>query len=197
MPTILPPSLLALSLVAVSFSPAAAQETGPRPSRVEFRLTSGRLMPTGNGSTMIESAGMSAAQVAWVVRQTLAFTATVGWARSRDVASATADRLDIFNYDVGAEVRFPHTLGSGTVTLRPFAGFGAGVRSYNYRHLTIDATHNLAAYGSLGGELGIGRVRLRMELRDYVSDFAPLRGDGASTSRNDLVVMAGLRLARR
>ena len=49
----------------------------------------------------------------------------------------------------------------------------------------------------MGGELGRGRVRLRLEARDYVTGFKPLAGGGPTDTRNDVVVMAGLRYIRR
>jgi hypothetical protein len=83
------------------------------------------------------------------------------------------------------------------MSFSPFAGLGAGGRSYNYRKLDVDATHNLAAYASAGGELGYRRLRLRLEARDYVAGFKPLAGQGSSRTGNDIVVMAGLRLVSR
>jgi hypothetical protein len=70
------------------------------------------------------------------------------------------------------------------------------VRSYNYRKLDVDATNTVAAYGSVGGELGVGRVGLRLEVRDYATGFKPLVGAGKSDMRNDVVIMAGLRFNR-
>ena len=78
----------------------------------------------------------------------------------------------------------------------PFIGIGGGTRSYNYRKLDVDATHNLAAYGSVGGEFGSRRIHLRTEVRDYVSSFKPLVGGGTAATRNDVVVMVGLRFAK-
>jgi hypothetical protein len=83
------------------------------------------------------------------------------------------------------------------VTLSPFVGLGAGVRSYNYRSLDVDATHNVAGYGSVGGEIGVGRVGVRVEVRDYTSGFRPLVGGGKSAIRNDVVLSAALRFNRR
>jgi hypothetical protein len=83
------------------------------------------------------------------------------------------------------------------VTFRPFVGAGAGGRSYNHRKLDLDATHDVAGYGTVGGEFGAGRVGLRLEVRDYVTGFKPLVGRGSATTRNDLVLMAGLRFNRR
>jgi hypothetical protein len=83
------------------------------------------------------------------------------------------------------------------MTFSPFAGTGAGGRSYNYRKLHIEATHNIGAYASVGGELGVRRARLRLEVRDYASGFKPLTGEGSTRTGNDVVVMAGLRLVSR
>jgi hypothetical protein len=188
---------LVLSLVAVSAVPVAAQsEPTPRP-HLEVLVSWGRLMPTGNANEVIQSAGMTTLQLSWVARPTLAITATGGWARSRDVGSIDQPRLDILGYDLGAEFRTARALGDGAVTLRPFAGLGAGGRSYKYRHLEVDATHQLAAYGSAGVVAGLDRVQLRVELRDYLSGFAPLQGGGPTATRNDLVMLVGLRFVKR
>jgi len=165
--------------------------------RWEFLATTGAVVPTGAQRNAIKSGNLSAAQLTYVVRPALAVTATVGWARTRDVASNGDPKLDAFTYDVGAELRSNRWNSGETVTFRPFAGAGAGARSYNYRSLDVDATHNLAAYGSMGGELGVRRVALRIEARDYVTGFKPLVGGGAADTRNDVVLMAGLRITTR
>jgi hypothetical protein len=115
-------------------------------------------------------------------------SATVGWARSRDIAQVGDPKLDVFLYDVGAEFRRLHRSAKGRRSLMPFAGLGAGGRSYNYRKLDVDAVHNLTAYGSVGGEAGLGRVSARLEARNYVSGFRPLRGTGGTVTRNDVVL---------
>ena len=77
------------------------------------------------------------------------------------------------------------------------SGVGAGGRSYNYRSLSAPATYNVDSYGSVGGELGVGRIRLRLEARDHLAGFKPLAGEGAGRSGNDVVLMGGLRFVRR
>ncbi|MGZ8411890.1 MAG: hypothetical protein ACXW05_04090 [Gemmatirosa sp.] len=179
---------------------AQTPAAGPTPERGagwEFHVPSGTVVPTGAQRAALKRANMTAIQLARVVRPALAVTATVGWARSRDVASAGSPKVDVFTYDLGAEARAPRLIVGRGVTLAPFAGVGAGARSYNYRSLDVDATHNVAAYGAVGGELGVRRIRLRVEARDYVTGFTPLRGGGATAARNDVVVMAGLRYTRR
>ncbi|MBK6307127.1 MAG: hypothetical protein IPF87_23545 [Gemmatimonadetes bacterium] len=63
--------------------------------------------------------------------------------------------------------------------------------------LRLDATHNLAGYASLGSKLGMGRVRLRIRARDYVSGLKPLTGTGRTATRQDVTILAGLRLAKK
>ncbi|HTE48003.1 MAG TPA: hypothetical protein VK636_22360 [Gemmatimonadaceae bacterium] len=166
-------------------------------ARWEILLPGGTLVPTGAQHDAIKRGNLTALQVSFVARPAFAITSTVGWARSQDISIAGNPKLDVFTYDVGAEARAPQWMTAKAVTFTPFAGVGAGGRSYNYRKLDVDATHNVAAYGSVGGEFGVRRVRVRLEARDYVTGFKPLSGAGAARTGNDVVVMAGLRFAAR
>jgi hypothetical protein len=188
------------ALASTSTLSAQTAETPTLPerhARWELVVPTGTIVPTGTQRDAIKRGNMTAAQLSYVVHPSLAVTATVGWARSRDVAAANDPKLDVFSYDLGAEARAPRWGASKGVTFMPFAGVGAGARSYNYRSLDVDATHNLAAYASAGGELGARRIRLRLEARDYVTGFRPLAGGGGADTRNDVVLMAGLRYVRR
>ena len=163
----------------------AAQDVASAP-RWEFLVSSGRMVPTGSQRTAIKSGNATTAQLWYAVRPTLALSAHAGWTRSRDLATTAQPRLDVFSYDVGVEARAPRSLGLNAFSIRPFAGLGAGGRSYNSRSVGVRPTHNLAAYGSAGGELGLGRVRLRVEARDYLTGFT-------AAARNDVAVMVGMR----
>ena len=191
------PIALAAAILVGGARAARAQAVPDTKTGFEFLVASGSLVPTGAQRDVIKRGNLSAAQLSYVVRPGVAITTTVGWARSRDLASAGAPKLDVFTYDVGAELRAKRWLWSARVTFSPFVGVGAGGRSYNYRSLNVDATHNLAAYGSAGGELGYRRVRLRLELRDYVTGFQPLVGAGPTAGRNDVALIAGLRFTGR
>jgi hypothetical protein len=168
-----------------------------RTPRWSFLVPSGALVPTGAQRHTIKRGNLSAVQLAYAARPTFAITSTVGWARSRDIATTGDPKLDVFTYDIGAEVRAPQWLDGNGMTLSPFAGAGAGGRSYNYRKLDVDATHNVAGYVSTGADLGIRRVGVRLEARDYVAGFKPLTGAGAARTANDVVVLVGLRLLPR
>ena len=188
-------ALIATSTLSAQVS--ESQDTTRKQTRWEVSVPGGAIVPTGAQRDAIKRGNLTALQLTYVARPALAITSTVGWARSRDVATVGDPKLDVFTYDVGAEVRAPRWLAGKTVTFSPFAGVGAGGRSYNYRKLNVDATHNLSAYASVGGEVGVRRVRVRLEARDYVSGFKPLAGQGAARTGNDVVVMAGVRLVSR
>lgn len=173
------------------------QQDTAKLARWELLVPGGAIVPTGTQRDAIKRGNLTAIQLTYVATPAVAITSTVGWARSRDIATVGDPKLDVFTYDVGAEVRAPRWAASKTVTFSPFAGAGAGGRSYNYRKLDVDATHNLAAYGSIGGDLGVRRVRVRLEARDYVTGFKPLAGQGATRTGNDVVLMAGIRFVSR
>ena len=187
-----------VAFVVSKGSTARAQDVTPHKPHFEFIVNSGTIVPTGTQRDAIKRGDVTAAQLAYVIRPSFAITASVGWARTRDVASVGDPKLDMFTYDIGGEVRANQLLAGKTLSFSPFAGVGAGGRSYNYRSLAVDATHNLAAYGSAGGEVGIGRrVKLRIEARDYLTGFKPLDGRVGNETRNDVSVMMGLRLKVR
>jgi hypothetical protein len=192
----------AMSCTLIAASTLSAQSTEPqatprKPARWELLVPSGAIVPTGVQRDAVKRGALTAVQLTYVARPAFAVTSTLGWARSRDIATAGSPKVDMFTYDVGAEVRAPRWLDGKAVTFSPFAGVGAGGRSYNYRKLEVDATHNVGAYASAGGELGFRRVRVRLEARDYVTGFKPLAGEGAARTGNDVVLMAGLRFASR
>ncbi|MEO7995837.1 MAG: hypothetical protein ABI852_00245 [Gemmatimonadaceae bacterium] len=186
-------AIIALSLLSSALS---AQNKDTSATSFEFRVTSGAFVPTGSQRTFLKDAQVSAAQLSWVVRPSLAITGTFGWARSRDLRSVDSPKLDAFTTDIGVESRPTQWFAGKFLTFSPFVGVGGGMRSYNYRKLDVGATNNLAGYGSVGGELGVGRVGLRLEVRDYATGFKPLIGAGKSDQRNDVVMMLGIRLNR-
>lgn len=189
----------ATSLLATgSLSAQTAADSTPRkPSRWELAVPNGTLTPTGAQRGAIKRGNMTAVQLSFLAAPAVAITSTMGWARSRDVVAADNPKLDVFTYDVGAELRAPRWTNGKSVTLMPFAGAGAGGRSYDYRKLDERATHNISAYGSVGSELGVRRVRIRLEARDYVAGFKPLTGTGAARTGNDVVVLAAVRVVGR
>jgi len=105
-------------------------------------------------------------------------------------------KLDLFTYDAGVEYRLPRRSGDRRINVKPFTGMGVGARTHRYRNAAVATTHNLATYASVGGELGLWRVRVRLEVRDDLTWVTPL-GTSGTTRRNDVAVLAGLRIALR
>lgn len=186
-----------LASLLVATHVAGAQADAPQDRRWEIRVASGAFVPIGDFRNTLKNGEVTAVQLSWVIRPSLAITGTFGWARSRDISSIDAPKLDVFTSDIGVEARGRQWFANHAVTFSPFIGLGAGAQSYNYRSLDVDATHNVAGYGAVGGEIGAGRVGLRLELRDYASEFKPLVGVGHAGTRNNVVLMAALRLKRR
>lgn len=176
---------------------AAAERSSDSSARWSVLVPGGTIVPTGEQRHAIKRGNVTALQVSYLARPNFAITSTFGWGRSRDIASADDPKLDVFTYDAGVEARAPKWIAREGADLTPFIGAGAGGRSYNYRALDVDATHNVAGYLSGGAELRIRRVGVRLEARDYVAGFKPLNGVGDSRMGNDVVVMAGLRLGVR
>jgi hypothetical protein len=191
---------LGCSIVAATSLSAQTIDSSAAPAkqaRWELVVPSGAMIPTGAQRDAVKRGNMNAVQITYVAQPSLAIVSTFGWARSKDVATAGSPKLDVFTYDIGGELRAPRWIATETMFLSPFAGLGAGGRSYNYRKLDVDATNNLAAYASAGAEVGMHRLRLRLEARDYVAGFKPLAGAGTSRTGNDVVVMVGLRVVSR
>ena len=186
----------AVASAGVASAQSAATTLAPSSPTWELRFTSGALVATGEQHNAVKDGQLSAVQLSWLVNPAISITGTAGWARSRDRLLANTPKLDVFTGDLGAEFRPAQWFTDRKVSLSPFVGAGAGMRSYNYRKLDVDATHNVAGYLAAGGELGLGRVGLRLEVRDYATGFKPLVGAGNSDTRNDVMMMAGVRFNR-
>lgn len=188
--------VVTIGLVLAATAAASAQEVSSTRAW-ELRIPTGALIGTGAQRDQLKDARMTGLQLSRTLGPRLAITGTFGWARSKDLGSVDATKLDVFTSDVGIETCFQEYFATAPVSLKTFAGFGGGARSYNYRGLDADATNNLAGYVAAGGELGMGRVSLRIEARDYATGFRPLIGGGKSEARNDIVILGTMRFNRR
>lgn len=186
---------LAFAVVLTASRPALAQTpTGTRPG-LELIVPSGTVMPTGTQQDEMKRGGMTAIQASYGLRPDLVLTSTFGWARMTPRGLGPEARLHLFTYDAGVEYRLPRRSSDRRFTVKPFAGAGAGARTHRYRHVDVDTTHHLAAYVSAGAELGLSRVRLRMEARNYRTWRESARA--AASSGNDVAVLIGVRVALR
>ena len=183
----------ALLLTLGAAQTGRAQEAAPR---WQLRVATGSLVPTGAQRADVKRAPVIAAQLARAVTRSLAVVGTFGWARSRDLATPDATKLDILTADLGLEATASTRRISNTFSFTPLVGLGSGVRSYSHRNLSVDETTTLGGYVAAGGELGIGRVGVRLEVRDYLTNFTPLITGGRSSVRNEVMLLGALRIKR-
>ena len=188
-------ALTAAGLLIVSAQTSVAQTPAPDASPWEFRVSSGAFVPTGDQRNLIKDGQVSAAQLSWLVRPSIAITGTFAWARSRDLTIAETPKIDVFTSDVGVESRPVQWFANAPVSMSPFVGFGGGMRTYNPRTEGVGTTNAAIGYASVGGELGIGRVGVRLEVRDYISNARIAAAQ--SDIRNDVVISAALRFNRQ
>lgn len=190
---------LLFTTLAITFGFAAdtrAQSSSAKTPGFEFVVPSGAVLPTGAQRDDIKRGSLTAIQASYGLRPDLVVTSTVGWARTRPIGLGADARLDMLTYDIGAECRVPRRSTDKRVSVKPFTGIGAGARTYNYRRSDARTTHDIAAYVSAGAEVRVGRVGLRLEARDYASRSG-VRNSVDTKRKNDVAVLAGLRLALR
>jgi len=175
---------------------AHAQTSSATKPGFELLVPSGTVVPTGAQEDDVTRANLTAVQLSYGVRPDLVLTSTLEWARTTPLGLGPQAKLDLFTYDAGVEYRLPRRSDDRRINFKPFTGIGIGARTLSYRHADISTTHNLATYASVGGELGVSRVRVRLEVRDYLTWVIPFGASGTAR-RNDISVLAGLRLALR
>lgn len=184
------------ALVALAATtPVAAQ--GPLYSnprlRFEVRPYAGAYIPTGDQRNAVKDAVLAGVQLSWLPIQRLAITGTFGWAGSKDKLNPGDQSLDIYSYDVGGEWRPPAFYRSSTWSFLPFVGAGVGGRTYDYQDVGNGTSSDFDGYGALGGEFGFGIWGIRLEGRDYVSQFKnPTGPDNGTKTRNDITIAAGV-----
>jgi len=185
--------LIVSAAMFVAFAPRAGAQGGDWHRGFELRPYTGAYIATGDQRDAVKDAVLVGAQASYRIVRFLAVTGSFGWSPSKDRLIPGDEKLDIYQYDLGAEARATSWRQFGALDFTPFAGLGVGGRTYNFRDLdNVDAKTNILGYGAVGGELGFGRIGLRVEGRDNLSGFKPLIGGGDSKTRNDVTVAAGL-----
>lgn len=156
----------------------------------EIRPFVGVYLPTGPMQDQFKSASMAGVQVAVEMNRNFHVLGSVGWTHGHTKLSMSRDRTDIWQYDLGVEGNLLRPLGDVWL-LRPFAGIGAGGRTYDYRAPGVGSKRCTAGYGSLGAEVQRRDVALRLEGRDYLSCFeSPITG--RKSTLNDVGISLGL-----
>ncbi len=183
-------SLVCAAAVAFASVAAAQGSTYPKP---EIRPFVGAYVPTGNQADMFKSAVVAGAQIAFETNDMISLLGNFGWAPADNKLTGLTDqKTNTFMYDVGMEVATASKLNADW-EFKPFFGLGAGARTYSYADATLSSETDFAAYGALGTEFQLGRTALRLEARDYVSNFKEPITSKTST-RNDITFNLGFAL---
>lgn len=172
----------------VAASAAPAQQWPPLP---EVRPFIGAYVPVGRQHQLLTDAVALGAQVALEFGRGTHAVGSFTWIPTEQRGLTTSSRIEMAQFDLGAEWLSP---GRRRLQKRfnPLLGVGLGVRAYRSRDVDTPSQANLAAYGSLGGELLMGRVGVRLEGRDYLTLFRGLGGQDATSLRSDVAVAIGV-----
>jgi len=183
-------ALLTAALLAAPRHLAAqpAQAASPAPPGA-VRAFVGAYVPTGDHRDLLKDAVTVGAAVSYDLNAYFGVTGSLSWAPTAD-RTLRDETVDLWQYDVGVEAG-PRAASVGRWVAKPFAGLGLGGRTYSYRDVDdADAQTVFDGYGALGVDAAYRRFGLRVEARDYVSDFKGLRGDRERSTRNDVTVVA-------
>ena len=111
---------------------AAAQDVVAYHSNgFEVRPYVGAYIPTGDQRDLLKDAVLVGGQASYRLNPQFAITGTLGWAPSKDRILPGDQKLDLWQYDLGAEVRAPSWFTSGAMDFNPLLGLGAGARTYD------------------------------------------------------------------
>src|SRR5882762_10336257 len=110
-----------IALAAVTAFTVAANAQIPT-IKGEVRPFVGAYIPTGQQRDLLKDAVLTGAQASWHVIPALSFTGTFAWSPNKDRITVGDQILDIYQYDVGAELRASSEYQTPTWDFTPFAG---------------------------------------------------------------------------
>jgi hypothetical protein len=169
----------------------AALSAQPPRTAAELRPFIGAYVPSGALRDAFKDGLLVGLQGAFQVRPNVHLLATMGWVPAHVKYSVADDRVSILQFDVGVELGLVRPTPDPQWQFKPYVGLGAGGRTYAYSSSALaDKTCSLG-YGTIGSELQVERMALRLEARDNVICYrSPFTG-GRSQTRNDVGITAG------
>jgi hypothetical protein len=157
----------------------------------EIRPFVGAFVPTGDQRNVLNDAVLTGGQVAVEAANVLHLVGTFAFAGPNfDHKFAGQGHMHVYQSDVGAEL-FRNVAMNNRWKFRPFVGAGLGVRTYDPTS-SASAKNYPAGYGALGAEFQLRRIAVRCETRDYLTRFKGVTGSESASTRNELMLSAGL-----
>jgi hypothetical protein len=179
-------TLLPLALLLFS-STAAAQER----ASIEIRPFAGVYVPTGAQHDVFRVGPLFGVQGALELRPNIHLVGELSWVPANMKVAATNDNAHILSQDLGVEMLLVRELPNGWM-VKPFAGAGGGIRNFLYRANEFTSRGGPSGYGTLGSELEIGSIALRLEARGHIFRYRPPTIGGDNVTRGDMTVQLGM-----
>ena len=177
-----------LAVVALAVACATANAQSSAWIRPELRTFGGAFLPRGSvGRYAAMTFGL---QSALELTDFAEGVLSAGWARERTTVAAFANpAASVWQYDAGIEFNSTQPRDNGWI-MRPFAGGGAGGRTYQYAERGTRAATYPSSYGSIGIDVQGGATAYRLEVRGYLSPFNPPLS-GMRQVRADISITGG------
>lgn len=184
-------AVIALALSSASVVQAGTMSQGNSTFTPEIRPFVGAFIPTGTFRDAVRPAAMGGLQGAIEIQPMVHALASFAWSPAKENISLRHDRVNVYSYDVGLELFAKRSL-NDQWEFRPFIGLGGGASSYNPKVNGVTSHTYMDAYGALGAEFQMRQMALRLEGRDYATQWKGVMGDEKSTTRNAVMLSAGL-----
>jgi hypothetical protein len=186
---------LAVAAALTAFA-VRLQAQSPEPKAFSVRPLAGALLTTGDEHDLLKNAVIVGGQATYSFLPSVALVGSFGWSPSKDKTSPIEAKVDLYQYDLGLQVRASNLTGNSDISTRPYATIGGGARTYDLRNVPGASTQtNPLGYGAVGLDVGqtSSAIGVRLEVRDNVTWFKGLRGELQDRkTRNDVQLAAGL-----
>ena len=160
-------------------------------AKPEIRPFAGVLVPTGDQRDLLKDSFLAGGQLAVELENRFHVLGTFGFAGPEfDQSVTSGGHMHIYQADLGGELFKDMPLDNGW-SIRPFLGLGGGVRTYDPTDAHGSKSYP-AGYGALGSEFQMSSVAMRLEVRDYLTQFKGLTGNDAASTRNEVTISLGL-----
>lgn len=178
---------LIVGFLAVPHSVAAAQ----RPEHLVFeaRPFIGVYVPAGNQRDVLATV-IAVGLQGGIVLPSLTLTSTFTAARSDDRRPGVSGDIDLCQIDWGVE----RTLAAGGLPFRltPFVGAGLAARIYDSRAPHSPTRKTMGGFAAAGLTRGMGRLGMRVEVRDHLTRYVGIGQRESASLRNDLTIGVGV-----
>lgn len=184
-------AVIALALLGASAVQAQDMGQGSSTLTPEIRPFVGGFVPLGKLRDAVKPAVMGGLQGAVEIQPMIHALASFAWSPAKDNIEASHERVNVYAYDAGLELFTKRSM-NDQWQFRPFIGLGGGAYTYDPKISGVKSHTYPDGYGALGAEFQMKQLALRLEGRGYLTQWKGIEGNEKSTTRNALMLSAGL-----